>query len=54
VRPNGLKRRREILIVGRLYWEYSAPSVDRPSDVLDWYSRVSDRHIGELRESLKE
>jgi hypothetical protein len=54
VSSNSLKRGRKIVVVGRLYWEYSTPSIDRPSDVLDWYSRLSDCHIGELRKGLKQ
>jgi hypothetical protein len=54
VSSNSLKRGRKIVVGGRLYWEYSTPSIDRPSDVLDWYSRLSDRHIGELRKGLKQ
>src|SRR6516162_932323 len=44
VSSNSLKRGRKIVVVGRLYWEYSTPSIDRPSDV----------HIGELRKGLKQ
>jgi hypothetical protein len=29
-----------LLVIGRLYCKYSTPSIDRPSDVLDWYSRL--------------
>jgi hypothetical protein len=42
VRSDGLKHRRKIAVVGRLYWEYSTPSIDRPSDILDWYSCFAD------------
>jgi hypothetical protein len=52
-RSDGLKRRRKIPVVGRLYWEYSTPSIDRPSDILDWYSCFADRHIGELRQGAR-
>src|ERR1700730_2570035 len=31
VSSNSLKRGRKIVAVGRLYWEYSTPSIDRPS-----------------------
>jgi hypothetical protein len=54
VSSDGLKRRRKIAVVGRLYWEYSTPGIDGPSDVLDRYSGLADRHIGELRKGLKQ
>jgi len=54
VSSNSLKRHRKIVFGGGLYWEYSTPSIDRSSDVLNWYSRLADRHIGELRKGLKQ
>ena len=51
---DGLKRSRKILIGGRLYREYRTPSIDSPLEILDWYSRLSDRYIGELCKGLKQ
>ena len=48
VSSDGLKRRRKVAVIGRLYWQHGTPSIDRPSNVLDWYSRLADRHVGEL------
>ena len=51
---DGVKCRRKIAVVGRLYWEYSTPRIDRPSDVFDRYPGLADRHIGELRKRLQQ
>jgi hypothetical protein len=36
-----------------LYGQHGAPSVNCPSDVLNWYSRFEDRHIAEFGKGLQ-
>jgi hypothetical protein len=52
VNSDCLEGRAEIAVIGSMYWQHSPPRIDRPSDILDWYARLSDRYIGELRKRL--
>jgi prevent-host-death family protein len=34
--------------------QHAIDVIDRPSNVLDWYSRLADRHISKLRKGLEQ